>query len=156
MVEKLLLGVMQRNIPGPDGIGGRILKNHAIHFFCFVFILSLYHHKVPCLWKDAIISRVLKNTAPQSLSDYRPVTLTSLVLKSFENSGLFSAVHDQLAPLQFAYKSGRGVNDALCTLMNMILSCLEIAKSFVRLVLIDSSLAFNCIHILASIASHFS
>lgn len=91
MVEKLLLGVKQRYIPGPDGIGGRILKNLGF-FFCFVFILSLYHHKAPCLWKDVIISPVLKNTAPQSLSDYRPVTLTSPVLKSFENIEGFSVV----------------------------------------------------------------
>lgn len=61
MVEKLLLGVKQRVIPGPDGIGGRVLENYAPRFFfCVVFILSLYHRKVPCLWKDAIISPVLK------------------------------------------------------------------------------------------------
>lgn len=60
MVEKLLLGVKQRNIPGPDGIGGRILENYALHFLCVVFILPLYHRKVPCLWKDTIISPVLK------------------------------------------------------------------------------------------------
>lgn len=41
MVETLLLGVKQRNIPGPDGIGGRILENYALHFF---FALFSYCH----------------------------------------------------------------------------------------------------------------
>lgn len=33
MVEKLLLGVKQRVILGPDGIGGRILENYALRSF---------------------------------------------------------------------------------------------------------------------------
>lgn len=56
-------------------------------------------------------------------------------------------VHNHLA-LHFEYKSSRGVDDALCTLMNLILSHFEIAKSFVRLVSID----FSALHP----ASHFS
>lgn len=62
-----------------------------------------------------------------------------------------NTVQENLDPLQFAYRSGRGADDAMSTLLNMILSHLEGAKTFVWLVFIDFLTAFNCIqpHILA-------
>ena len=64
---------------------------------------------------------------------------------------LLISVQDHLDPLQFAYRPQRGVEDAACTLLNLIHSHLEGANSLVRLLFIDFSSAFNCIqpHILA-------
>ena len=95
-----------------------------------------------------------KNQAPKSLNDYRPVALTSLIMKVFERivkEALLTAVQADLDPLQFAYRSGRGVDDAISTLLNMVLTHVEEAKSLARLLFIDFSSAFNCIqpHILA-------
>ncbi|KAI5086940.1 gastrula zinc finger protein XlCGF28.1-like, partial [Silurus meridionalis] len=122
--------------------------------FCFIFKMSLSLHKVPCLWKESIIVPVPKNNAPTSLNEYRPVALTSLIMKTFERivkDTLLSMVQANLDPFQFAYRSGRGVDDVICALLNMILAHLEGAKTFVCLVFIDFSSAFNCIqpHILA-------
>ncbi|KAF7650870.1 hypothetical protein LDENG_00119440 [Lucifuga dentata] len=89
-----------------------------------------------------------------SLKDYRPVALTSLVMKSFEKmvkEKILTSVQAALDPLQFAYRTGRGVEDATCTLLNLVLRHLEGSKNHARLLLIDFSSAFNCIqpHLLA-------
>lgn len=108
----------------------------------------------PRLWKDSIIVPVPKSKYTKTLNDFRPMALTSLVMKSFERivkDELMNTAQANSDPLQFAYRAGRGVDDAIITLLNMIVSHLEGAKSFVRLLFIDFTSAFNCIqpHILA-------
>ena len=77
-----------------------------------------------------------------------PMALISLIMKSFEmivKDKLMNTVQANLDPLQFAYQAGKGVDDAIITLLNMIMSHLEGTKSFVRLLFIDFTSAFNCI-----------
>ena len=52
-------------------------------------------------------------------------------------------VGDQLDPFQFAYKDSRGVEDASLTLLNLITQHLQKAKSYVRILFVDFSSAFN-------------
>lgn len=97
---------------------------------------------------------VPKNNHPKSLNDDRPVALTSLVMKSFEKivkEVLLDTVQANPDPLQFAHRAGRGVDDVGSTLVSAILTHLEGAMTFLRLVFIDFSSAFNRIqpHILA-------
>lgn len=47
--------------------------------YTFIFSVSLQLHKVPSLWKD--FNSVPGPKPPKSLDDFRPVALTSLVLK---------------------------------------------------------------------------
>ena len=54
-------------------------------------------------------------------------------------------VVDQLDPFQFAYKASRGVEDGSLTLLNLIAQHLEKAKSYVRILFVDFSSAFNTI-----------
>ena len=77
-------------------------------------------------------------------------------MKSFERivkDDLMSNVQSNLDPLQFAYRPNRGVDDAISTMLDLIHSHLEAPSTFVRLLFIDFSSAFNCIqpHILACI-----
>ncbi|KAK0134020.1 hypothetical protein N1851_030427 [Merluccius polli] len=86
-VCKVSRGVKERNSPGPDNIGGRLLKNCAeplSDIFSFIFTTSLQLQRVPCLWEDSVIVPVPKIKTPKSLNDYRPVALTPLVMKTFE------------------------------------------------------------------------
>ncbi len=50
-----------------------------------------------------------------------------------------NTVQENLDPLQFAYRSGRAAEDAVDTLLNLILNHLEGAKAFARLQVIDFS-----------------
>lgn len=80
-----------------------------------------------------------------TLNDFRPVALTSLVMKSFERivkDELMNTVQANLDPPQFVYQVGRGVDDAIITLLNMIVLHLEGTNSFVRLLFIVFSICF--------------
>ena len=46
--------------------------------------MSLEQRKVPKAWKESIIVPVAKGNSANTLNDFRPVALTSLVMKSFE------------------------------------------------------------------------
>ena len=48
-----------------------------------------------------------------------------------------------LDPLQFAYRPGRGVEDAVTTLLNLVVGHLENAKAHARVLYLDMSSAFN-------------
>lgn len=106
-------------------VEGFQLKNYAeqlADIFCFMFSASLQQQKVPCLWKDSTIIPVPKSKAPK-IDVYKPVTLTSLIMKTWiVKYDRLCMVHGILEPFQFAYRSGRGVDDATSTLLHMILS----------------------------------
>jgi len=109
---------------------------------------------VPDVWKQSIISPVPKNNKPKELNDYRPVALTSIVMKCFERvilSRLLTFTQPFMDPSQFAYRSNRGTDDATLSLLHHAFDHLEKPGSFVRILFIDFSSAFNTIqpHLLA-------
>lgn len=82
-------------------------------FFHLIFKCSL--DQVPRLWKQSTIVPVAKNKSPKGICDFRPVALTSLVMKAFEKlikRELVGPVGDSLDPLQFAYRNKTGVDNA--------------------------------------------
>ena len=69
-------------------------------------------------------------------------------MKQFEKlvkSELVAKTEHLLDPLQYAYRAGRGVQDALATLLNLLHKHLEGNKNHARLLFIDFSSAFNTI-----------
>lgn len=73
--------------PGPDSICGRLLKSCAKELspvFHEIYNKSLKTKHVPILWKDAVIIPVPKCTGPKMINDFRPVALTSVLMKIFE------------------------------------------------------------------------
>ena len=54
-------------------------------------------------------------------------------------------VQDYLDPFQFAYRQGRGTDDAVNTVVHLILIHLDKPKAYARLLFIDFSSAFNLI-----------
>lgn len=76
-----------RKSSGPDNIEGQLLISCAEQLgsiFYYIFQLSLTQQKVPRLWKSSTVIPVAKKNHPVELNDFRPVALTSLVMKSFE------------------------------------------------------------------------
>ncbi len=72
---------------------------------------------------------------------------------------IVSLVYDKLDPLQFAYQTGKEVEDAKCLILDKIHKHLEKPKSHVRLLFADFSSAFNKMqpHILIQqLSSHFN
>ncbi|KAK3549702.1 hypothetical protein QTP86_007167 [Hemibagrus guttatus] len=78
----------------------------------------------------------------------RPVTLTSVVMKSFERlvlSYLKDITDPLLDPLQFTYRANRSVDDAVNMALHFILQHLDSTGSYARILFVDFSSAFNTI-----------
>lgn len=68
-----------RKAPGPDNIGGRLLKECAEELgpiFYDIFAWSLQTQKVPTRWKQSTVISLPKKQKLQLLDDFRPVALT--------------------------------------------------------------------------------
>ena len=58
---------------------------------------------------------------------------------------LYGDVKDALDPFQFAYKDKRGTDDAVLTLVHLVLKYLDQPQAYARVLLVDFSSAFNTI-----------
>ena len=136
---------------GPDGVCPRLLKDCAAQLcepLQRIFNPSLQLGQVPALWKTSCIVPVPKLKRPAELNDYRPVALTSHIMKTLERLLLHLLrleVKDTLDPLQFAYKEHIGVDDAVLYMLHRALSHLEEPGAYVRIMFFDFSSAFNTI-----------
>ncbi len=86
-VWRELKRVNVRKAAGPDGITGRVLRSCADQLAGLstsIFNESLATSVVLTSFKKSIIIPVPKNSKPSCLNDYRPVALTSIVMKVFE------------------------------------------------------------------------
>ncbi len=82
------------------------------------------------------------------MNDRRPVALTPIFSKCFEKhvrEHICSVLHASLDPLQFAYRSNRSTDDAIAFTLHTALSHLENKNTYVRMLFVDYSLAFNTI-----------
>ena len=153
VVTKVFQHVCSRKATGPDGIPAFLFKTFAEELapaWCPIFQLSVDSHRVPILWKTSYITPVLKIICPKENNDYRPVALTSIVMKCLERlvaCKLRLGVQDYLDPFQFSYRQGRGTDDAINTVVHLpvILKHLDKAKAYARLLFIDFNSAFNLI-----------
>ena len=121
-----------------------------------LFSLSLSSAKIPVMWKTSCLVPIPKKAkVSNSLSNLRPIALTSHIMKCFQRVVLdhltrqVSAFQD---PLQFAYRKGVGVDDALLYMVHNIYSHLETTASSYSIMFFYFSSAFITIqpHILAS------
>ncbi|KAI3357186.1 hypothetical protein L3Q82_015645 [Scortum barcoo] len=142
-----------RKAAGPDGISSRLLKSCADQL-CGIFAQVHIQPepeelgRVPQLWKTSCIVPVPKTPHPKELNSYRPVALTSHLMKTLERlvlAHLRPLVSSFMDPLQFAYQPDIGVDDAVIYLLHTSLTHLEKAGSTVRIMFFDFSSAFNTI-----------
>ncbi|KAI3352018.1 hypothetical protein L3Q82_020842 [Scortum barcoo] len=76
-----------RKAAGPDKVCPRLLKTCAAELgepLQRIFNLSLQIGRVPTLWKTSRIVPVPKKNRPSELNDFRPVALTSHLMKTLE------------------------------------------------------------------------
>ncbi|KAI3362607.1 hypothetical protein L3Q82_001695 [Scortum barcoo] len=128
--------------PGPDGIPGRALKvcaDQLADIFADIFNVSLLQSVVPTSFKETIIVPVPKKTKILCLNDYRPVALTSTIMKCFERlvKSITSSLPDSLDPLQFAYRPNRSTEDAIALTLHNALSHMDQKDTYLRMLFID-------------------
>lgn len=150
-VRRTLRAVDSRKAAGPDGVPGRVLKDCADQLagiFTRIFNQSLAESFVPPCLKSSIIVPLPKKPQITSLNDYRPVALTPVVMKCFEKlvrGHVTSHLPKGLDPHQFAYRANLSTEDAITTALHAALSHLEQKGSYVRMLFVDYSSAFNTI-----------
>ncbi len=149
-VRRELMRVNVRKAAGPDGITGRVLRSctdQLTGLFTSIFNESLATSVVPTSFKKSVIIPVPMNSKPSCLNDYRPVALTSTVMKVFERllkKHICSSTPVTLDPLQFAYRPNRSTDDAISQVLHSSLTHIDSKTgNYVRLLFIDYSSAFN-------------
>ena len=98
-IKRLLSNVNSNKACGPDGIHGKILKHCAAglaHPLSMLFRLSYNSGSLPRDWKVANVVPVHKKGSKDNVENYRPISLTSLVMKTFERV----LTGSQCAPIQ--------------------------------------------------------
>ena len=91
---------------------------------------------------------VPKKAKITELNHYLPVALTSVIMKCFERlvkDHITSTLPVTLDPLRFTYRPNRSTDDAITIALHNYLSHLDKRNTYVRLLFIDYSSAFNTI-----------
>ena len=135
---------------GPDNISGKLIKTCHLQLcsvFHVLFQLCVELGGIPLQWKTAEIVPIPKKPNPVLRKDYRPIALTSLLMKSFER-----IVQKYMLP-QFEHLLTRcnllikltSVENATLSMLNFILEHLQRRGSYARMLFADISSAFNTI-----------
>ena len=150
-VRRTLRAINPRKAAGPDGVTGRVLKDFADQLagvFTRIFNQSLAQSTVPLWLKSSTTVPLPKKHNISCLNDYRPVTLTPVVMKCFVKL-LWGHIALLLPwgfdPHQFAYRTNRSTEDGVATALHAALSHLKKQGRYVRMLFVDFSSAFNTI-----------
>ncbi|KAK3539377.1 hypothetical protein QTP70_003864 [Hemibagrus guttatus] len=150
-VRRTLCRVNPQKFAGPDNIPGRVLRECAEQLadvFTDIFNISLSSSIVPTCLKTMTIVPVPKKSTVSCLNDYRPGALTPIAMKCFERlvmRHIKTQLPPSLDPLQFAYRPNRSTDDAITTTLYLSLTHLDNKDTYVRMLFIDFSSAFNTI-----------
>lgn len=112
--------------PGPDGIHPRILFEVRIEIakaLKIIFNKSLLTHQVPVDWKAGNITPIFKKGVKTDASNYRPISLTSIVCKLFESIirdhiVLYFNVNNLFSNKQYGFIKGRSTVLQLLKIMD--------------------------------------
>ena len=128
MVKKKLDALNPNKSAGPDGLHPRVLSelSEVINKpLATIMQKSLTEEQLPQSWKDAHISPVFKKGSKSQRSNYRPISLTSVVCKQMEaiirdHITTHIDTNGLLSNYQHGFVSGRSCSTQL-------ISCLDIS-----------------------------
>ncbi len=142
-VRRSLSRINAHKAPGPDNIPGRVLRDCAVELtdvFTDIFNISLSQAVVPTCFKATTIIPVPKKSSPSCFNDYRPVARTPIIMKCFERLVMYH-IKSVLPPPW----TNRSTDEAIATALHPALTHLDKKDSYVRMLFIDFSSAFNTI-----------
>ena len=119
---------------GPDKIPALMLKNCTVNIsssLCQLFNKSLSCGILPSEWKLANISPIPKRNPIHDVTNYRPISLLSLVSKVFERciyNRLIEHVYSQIYELQYGFLRGRSTTSQLLHILHQVLNVLQQKK----------------------------
>ena len=149
-VENILLSLDSSKACGPDLINPRLLKEAARELsspLSKLFNKSIATNKFPNAWKQANVTPIFKKDDPHTKTNYRPISLLSIVGKVMERC-VFKYLHNYildnniLTEHQSGFTPGDSTINQLLYLSNDILKAVDSGKE-VRVVFCDISKAFD-------------
>ena len=150
-VEKLLNDIDPNKAPGPDKIHGKILKKCAKNLavpLAMLFRTSYYTCIIPKDWKSANVVPVYKKGSKSSVENYRPISLTSLVMKLYERiiaSELLHRVNDKLDNRQHGFVPMKSCETQLIPFSDYLAKCLN-RGSRTDIIYFDFAKAFDSVN----------
>ena len=148
-----LCNVKVRKATGPDNIPAWLLKNHAEVLappLTAIFNNSLREGVVPIEWETANVIPLPKRNPPVSIEkDIRPISLTPIAAKVFESivmKWIDEQMDGKIDNKQFGGISGTSTTDVLLEMVNKWYEATDNLDSYVRVVMLDFSKAFDLIN----------
>ena len=137
---------------GPDKIIPKVLKTCATglsYVITKLYSRSIETQTTPTIWKTATIKPLPKVNNPDQLKQYRPIALTSCLVKILERlMKTYISNHTPLDKFQFAYRSHRSTQDAVLCLTTTVTNFIDKqACNYSRCLFLDFSSAFNTINV---------
>ena len=138
---------------GPDGIHPAIVKPLApliIQPLTELFNKSLHDGEIPMDWRQACVVAVHKGGAKDLVKQYRPVSLTSIILKTMERIirdrvAEHLTENDLLCPQQHGFIRRRSCMTNLITFLDAVTEALDQGKK-VAVCYFDFSKAFDSVN----------
>ena len=153
LVFSFLRKVKPNKAPGPDGISGYVLKNcaSALSFpLALLFNKSYNHGQLPLEldWKTAHVVPIHKKGHKEDIENYRPISLTSLVMKIFEKcvrNIIFEKCKAKISPKQHGFLPERSCTTQMIDYTNTLSLNLN-SKSQTDVIYFDFSKAFDSVN----------
>lgn len=141
---RFVLGLNTNMACSPDGLTARLLREASSSFNC-----SLALVKLPCEWKNANVSPVFKKGDKELVSNYRPISLTCLVVKVLERRvarhiSFFINSRNLPSDHQFGFRKGSSGTLQLIHLFHSWASAMDSGK-LTDAVFLDFAKAFDSV-----------
>ena len=152
-MKKLLQATKSGKSPGPDELHPKLLNecaNELAKPLKYMFDLTMKHGKIPEEWKKAEVKAIYKKKGSKSdPSNYRPVSLTSVVCKLMEKiikKQLNEHLKDNniIADEQYGFYSGRSTETQLLTCLHHWQKALD-SNTPVDVIYMDFRKAFDSV-----------
>ena len=151
IIRRFLSNINSNKAQGPDRIHGKVLKNCAgsiSYPLSLLFRLSYNTGYIPSEWKYANVVPIHKKGSKNDVKNYRPISLTSLIMKTFERvvkDELLLRVSHKLSMKQHGFLAKRSCTSNLVTLCDSLALSLNENIS-VNVVYFDFAKAFDTVN----------
>jgi ribonucleases P/MRP protein subunit RPP40 len=150
IIEEKLCKLKLDKSAGPDGIHPRVLfelRKVLKKPLKKIFIKSLESGLVPAAWKEANVVPLFKKGSKTDVKNYRPVSITSLVGRLFEQIIKecllkYLELNDLIKNSQYGFRKGRSCASNLIIFWNYIIEQLDKRHS-IDVILLDLAKAFD-------------
>jgi len=147
-VEKYIKNLKNTMSTGPDQISNRLLKatsDFILSPLTKIINLSIDSGIFPKIWKETKISPIHKSGSKTSITNYRPIALTSTLGKVLEGM-IHKQYHPQLDALlpsnMFGFRPNRSTQDAITSVLERVKLLKNDGKK-IALLSVDATAAFD-------------